>query len=475
MAGPLNTIVDAVRRRRISATDVVTASLEALARHDPTLGVLAASAEMDALAAARASDLAGDRDAPLAGAPLLVKDLEDWAGHRTVMGSRTRIDAAPAGSSSPTVARLLAAGAIGVGKSTLPEFAIEGYTANLVTGVTRNPWDPALSPGGSSGGSGAALAAGLVAVATATDGGGSVRIPASLCGLLGLKPTTGALGRWPAPDWIDYSSDGILATSADDLALLFATLRGGIPGDPGPAPLAPAPSDERPVRLLATPQTSSATPLAPEVASALATAVAALADVLGAPVTWLEPSLFVAPGDLDADWYTVCASEHVAARGRARIEREWDLYHPATRAFFSRGLATTIDEYLAARRRRFAWVRLLDDLLGDDGLLVSPVVTRTGWPAEGPRDESGSVVGLAPDHLATVLQNVTGVPAISIPMGRAGSLPFGLQVTAPRGHDAWLMRVAARVEAALPWPLVAPGHRTLAEALGLDDPAGISR
>ncbi len=112
----------------------------------------------------------------------------------------------------------LRAGAVVVGKSTLPEFAIEGYTANLLTGVTRNPWNLAYSTGGSSGGSAAAIAAGLVGVATATDGGGSIRIPASLCGLVGLKPTNGVVGRWPAPDWIDYSTDGPFATSSDDSA-----------------------------------------------------------------------------------------------------------------------------------------------------------------------------------------------------------------------------------------------------------------
>ena len=106
--------------------------------------------------------------------------------------------------------------------------------------MTRNPWNLDYSPGGSSGGSAAAVAAGLVGVATATDGGGSVRIPASLCGLVGLKPTNGVVGRWPAPDWIDYSTDGPFATSSDDLSLLFSVMRGPVAGDPtSPPVLAP--------------------------------------------------------------------------------------------------------------------------------------------------------------------------------------------------------------------------------------------
>jgi len=154
------------------------------------------------------------------------------AGHPTRKGSLALRDAPPATSNGVVPERLRRAGAIVVGKSTLPEFAIEGYTANELTGVTRNPWNEAYSPGGSSGGSAAALAAGLVGVATATDGGGSIRIPASLCGLVGIKPTNGMVGRWPAPDWIDYSTDGPFATASDDLRLLYDVMIGPTPGDP---------------------------------------------------------------------------------------------------------------------------------------------------------------------------------------------------------------------------------------------------
>src|SRR5206468_9452560 len=104
-----------------------------------------------------------------------------------------------------------------VGKTNLPEFAAEGFTSNRLFGPTRNPWNPSRTPGGSSGGSGAAIAAGMTAIATATDGGGSVRIPAAYCGLFGLKPTNGVIGRDPIPDWIDYSTDGPLTARADDL------------------------------------------------------------------------------------------------------------------------------------------------------------------------------------------------------------------------------------------------------------------
>ncbi|HEV7957856.1 MAG TPA: amidase family protein, partial [Acidimicrobiales bacterium] len=199
----MTSIANAVREGRVSATAIVSSSIERLERAEE-LNVLADTAYDEALERARRIDDGEVARGPLLGVPTLIKDLEDLAGHPTRKGSLALVDAPPAASNAVVPSRLLAAGAVVVGKSTLPEFAIEGYTANLLTGVTRNPWQLDYSPGGSSGGSAAALAAGLVGVATATDGGGSVRIPASLCGLVGLKPTNGVVGRWPAPDWIDY-------------------------------------------------------------------------------------------------------------------------------------------------------------------------------------------------------------------------------------------------------------------------------
>jgi Asp-tRNA(Asn)/Glu-tRNA(Gln) amidotransferase A subunit family amidase len=196
------------------------------------LNVTSATVFDDALRVAKRIDDEELFDGVLAGIPMLVKDLEDLRGSPTRKGSISLHDVAPATTNGVVPERLLRAGAVAVGKSTLPEFAIEGFTSSRLTGVTRNPWNLEYSPGGSSGGSAAAIAAGLVGLATATDGGGSVRIPASFCGLLGLKPTNGVIGRWPAPDWIDYSTDGPLATSCDDLRLLLDVLRGPVAGDP---------------------------------------------------------------------------------------------------------------------------------------------------------------------------------------------------------------------------------------------------
>ena len=471
-AGTITRIRDAVRRGERTASAVVVASIERLIEENPTLNVLAETAFDEAAAAAAVLDDGARFAGALSGVPTLVKDLEDWAGHPTRQGSRLYRDAKPATTNGVTPQRLIDAGAIVLGKSTLPEFAIEGYTANELTGVTRNPWNLDLSPGGSSGGSAAALAAGLVAVASATDGGGSVRIPASLCGLVGLKPTNGAVGRYPEPDWIDYSTDGPFATSTDDLDLLYRVMVGPTPGDPTALPGIAIDSLARwrdePVSIVAAPRTSPWGPLPEGVERAFRDAVDAVADLLGRSVTWREPDSFFENGDPDLDWYVTCAAEHVHRLGRKVVEAHWDEFHVATREFFETGLAATTEEYLAARRRRFGYVRRLDELLGERGLLLTPVVTSGGWPADG-RTEDGAVHGLHPSHLATVIQNITGLPALSVPMGHLETgLPFGLQITAPRYHDRRLLDLAARIEEAHPWARSAPGYPTLSETLELD-------
>jgi Asp-tRNA(Asn)/Glu-tRNA(Gln) amidotransferase A subunit family amidase len=460
----------AVREGRISVSALVTASIERLETANPVLNVLADQAFDESLEAAAAIDRGDRPTGPLAGIPTLIKDLEDWRGHPTRKGSLALRDAAPATSNSVVPQRLLDAGALVVGKSTLPEFAIEGYTANLLTGATRNPWNPEYSPGGSSGGSAAAVAAGLVGVATATDGGGSIRIPASLSGLIGIKPTNGLIGRWPAHDWIDYSTDGPFATSSDDLRLLLDVMVGPVAGDPTAPTRAFLANmsrlDGRPLRIIAAERTSPLGPLPDEVARAFREAVSAFADVMRSTILWREPEGFFVDGDPDLDWFTVTTAEHVASLGRAWVEEHMDQFHVSTREFLSTGLDVTAEEYLSARRRRFQYVRAIDELLGDDGLLLTPSVASDGWLADGRLAEDSDVHGLPPEVYSTALQNVTGHPAISIPFGMMDTgLPFGLQVTAAHYDDYRLLDIADVVQAAYPWARTAPGYQSLDSVL----------
>jgi Asp-tRNA(Asn)/Glu-tRNA(Gln) amidotransferase A subunit family amidase len=459
-----------VREGRLSVTALVTRSIERLEAVNPELNVLAESAFDEALRFAADIDRGHRPAGPLAGIPTLIKDLEDWRGHPTRKGSLALADVAPATSNGVVAQRLLDAGVVIVGKSTLPEFAIEGFTANLLTGVTRNPWNQDLSPGGSSGGSAAALAAGLVGIATATDGGGSIRIPAAFCGLVGIKPTNGLIGRWPAHDWIDYSTDGPFASSSDDLRLLLDVMAGPVAGDPT-APTRTflanmARLENRPQRVFAAERTSPLGPLPPDVATAFRSAVDAFADVMGTTVAWREAEGFFVGGDPDLDWFTVTSAEHVASLGRSWVEEHMDEFHVSTQEFLSVGLRVSAEEYLAARRRRFLYVRTMDELLGDDGLLLTPTMAIDGYLADGRLDSDAVVQGLPPEVYSTAMQNVTGHPALTLPFGvMANGLPFGLQVTAAHYGDYRLLDVADIVEAAHPWPHTAPGYESLAELL----------
>ena len=287
----LGTLADAVRTGRVSSHQLVERVLERISLLDGTLNAVVALRGDLALGEARELDAqvaAGSDPGPLAGIPVLVKDLEDVAGMRTTQGSALFVDAPLAAQDGLTPSRLRAAGAIVVGKTNLPEFATEGYSANLIFGATRNPWGLEWSPGGSSGGSGAALAAGLAPVATATDGGGSVRIPAALCGLVGIKPTNGLIARQPIPAWIDYSTDGPLATTVADLRLLLAVQSGPAPGDPTALPSPPPEQPTRPGRLYATSRFAPWGPLPGAVQSTFDAAVTAFSQLVGLPVEILD-------------------------------------------------------------------------------------------------------------------------------------------------------------------------------------------
>jgi len=468
--GPLTRLSDAVREGRLSATALVSESLRRLESTSATLNVATDLSPDEALEAASRIDQGGRRAGVLLGAPLLIKDLEDWRGHPTRKGSLALGSVAPATSDGVTPGRLRNAGALAVGKSTLPEFAIEGFTANLTTGVTRNPWNRDYSPGGSSGGSGAALSAGLALIATATDGGGSVRIPASLCGLVGLKPTNGMIGRWPAPDWIDYSTDGPLATSSDDLRLLYDVMIGPVAGDPTTPTAsmvrAMGRRDDLPLIVFAAERTSPLGPLPAGVASAFHEAVSAFSELFSMRVIWKEPDSFFDGGEPDLDWFTVCAAEHVASLGREWVVRHMHEFHVATQEFLGLGLEIEIDAYLEARRRRYLYVRQMDELLGQNGLLLTPSVASEGWLADGRLTSSDVVAGLPPHVYSTAMQNVTGNPAISVPMGSVSTgLPFGMQITAPHYRDHRLLDIAERLESAYPWPRYAPGYESLESVL----------
>ena len=364
---PLRELATSVTSRAVSAEALVAESLGRIERLDGPINAVVRTRGDGAFADAAAVDArveAGDDPGPLAGLPLLVKDNEDAAGLPTTFGSLLREHASPAVRDCEAVARLRAAGAVVVGKTNLPEFAFEGFTSNRLFGDTRDPWALDWSPGGSSGGSGAALAAGMAPLATGTDGGGSIRIPAAFCGLVGLKPTHGLVGHDPTPSWIDLSSKGPLAQSVADAALLLELMRGRSPATRRRCPRGQPRPDAWPERILATPRLVDYGPLPASIASLFDDALAALASATGLPIEPVDPPLSRADRTRTGSRSWAWRSSRWIGRDVA-VERAGELT-PYLRGALEAAATITLDQYLEARRRRFDDTRAIDELLGLD-------------------------------------------------------------------------------------------------------------
>lgn len=448
-----------VREARVSSRELVAESLARIERFDGPVNAVVLLCADDAAAEAASIDAriaAGEDPGPLAGLPLLVKDNEDAAGLPTTFGSKLRAGVAPAERDCEVVARLRAAGAVVVGKTNLPEFAFEGFTSNELFGDTHNPWALDWTPGGSSGGSGAALAMGLAPLATGTDGGGSIRIPAAYCGLVGMKATNGLIGRDPMPSWIDLSTKGPLATSVADAVLLLELMRGPVAGDPTALPAWQWREGAWPRRILATPRMCDYGPLPEGIQASFDAALIALADATGLPVEPVPPPL---PKQLDDDWILTVGVEELMWIGRDVALARADELSPRLRSSLEYAARVRVDDYLAARRRRFVFTRILDELLGDDAILVSPTMAVEGFFADG-RMPGAEEPGTDSPAYNTQAANITGHPALSVPAGiSANGVPFGLQITGPRFADDLVLAVGAAWENLRPWPMVATGYQ----------------
>jgi Asp-tRNA(Asn)/Glu-tRNA(Gln) amidotransferase A subunit family amidase len=447
----LRELAEAVRTRRVAARELVTLALDRIDRLDRGIGAVVGLRADEALAEAAATDerlARGEDPGSLAGIPCLIKDIEDLRGMRTTHGSLLFAASPPAERDGTMAALLRGAGAIPVGKANTPEFAAQGFTANLVFGATRNPWNPTRSPGGSSGGSGAALIAGMVPLATATDTGGSIRIPAAFCGLVGIKPTRGVVARDPALCWPDLTTCGPLAVAGDDLRLLLEVEAAG--PLPGPGGL--------PRRVVAVSRFGPGGPLPAPVADAFAEALAGLERDLAFSVEVVEPETVIRSGDPEDDWGVWAARELATWVGRERAAASLDRMFPTTRDFVEGGLRTSDEDYRAARARASDYAGDLDAVLAGGAVIASPTLAAEGWLAEGSLPGSDEP-GPPGEAFNTSIQNMAGHPAISVPAGRLpNGLPFGLQLTGPTSGDAMLLDLADAWQLAHPWPAAADGY-----------------
>lgn len=457
-----------VRSKRLTARALVNACITRISENNGELNAVVATRfdlarqEADAI---DSLDTPARKQLPLCGLPVLVKDIDDVAGMQTTHGSLLYADAEPALHTARIPALLQQAGAIIVGKTNTSEFAFEGYSSNRLFGSTVNPWGHEWSPGGSSGGSSAAISAGLAAIATGTDCGGSVRIPASMCGLFGFKPTNGLIGRDPVPAWLDLHTDGVMTQSVDDARLLMQIMAGPVHGDNSGFrslnPIEhryPRPLETGWRRILATPRLTGTGPLPAAVAEQYERQSDRIATLLNIPVEHLNTTELdrLAPTWED-DWYTIIAVEQAQFLGENVIADHAHRFDSLFGQMMEFGLAVSTGQYIAARRRCFETRKVFDQLLEPGTVLLCPTMVTEGYGARGQMADGtrGSPHGMA----QTVPANLTGHPAASIPAGQlANGLPFGIHAMVARGHDDSLLQFAAAIEAAAPWPHSAPGY-----------------
>jgi amidase len=399
---------------------------------------------------ADAATARGDELGPLHGLPFAFKDTHDVAGWRTTYGSPLFADHVSE-ADDLVVERIRSAGAVPIGKTNVPEFATGSHTFNTVFGTTLNPVDPSRSAGGSSGGAACALRAGMVPLADGSDMGGSLRNPASFCGVVGLRPSLGRVPGWPTENlWETTSTSGPLARNVGDLALLLSVIAGPdarVPtalGDPGPAFLDPRPAELDGLRVAISADLGGLLDLDGEVRRVVEDAGASLAGA-GAAVEPAYPDLTEA----DDTFRTLRAWNFQAGLGALLAE------HPDG---FKRSLADNIRagaelsgaDVFRAYAQRTALSERMRIFFESYDVLVLPTSQVPPFPAdqEYPREINGREMETYLDWMRSAyVITVTGCPAISLPAGEtADGLPIGVQVVAPFGADRRLLEVAAAFE-----------------------------
>ena len=452
-----------VRSGTRSAAELVDHALGAIASHNPTINAFVAVNEARARAAADAVDAkvaAGQDPGPLAGIPIGVKDLEDAAGYVTTHGAAAYAGNAPATEDSPLVARLVAAGCVVVGKTNTPELGWKPDTENPLFGATLNPWNLDHTAGGSSGGSAAAIATGMVPLATGSDGGGSLRIPSSCCGLSGMKTS---LGRVPSggaqpPDWQNLSTKGPMARRLSDLVAALDVVVGPDPTDlrslPRPEASWPAALDAaRPPSKVAWSPTLGYAEIDDEVLALCRRAVDVLAD-LGTEVIEVDTVFDEDPVD---SWLTLSGAFNLRTHHGLLGTEHWAQVDPVLRMVIEGAAATGPLDVVRAEDACHTLNLRLVDLFHDVRLLVTP--TMAAPPPPRSLGGAGMINGTQEYNWVKMTYpfNMTRSPAATVCVGLSSAgVPVGLQLIGPQHADLVVLRSAAALEAALGFDAVAP-------------------
>ena len=457
------TAAEMVRSGELRARDLVQTCLDRVAAIDPLLNAFVCVDADGALAAADRVDAArraGEAMGPLAGVPFGVKDLEDCVGMPTTRGSRWYAGGPPAERDDLHVARFRAAGALPIGKTTTPEFGAWGYTASPLLGVTRNPWNADRTPGGSSGGTAAAVAGGAIPFGTASDGGGSIRGPASSCGLPGLKPTYGRVPTFGVTRHAQNAVNFALATTIADTALLFDIAVGPDPRDrtssPPPAFRAIEAIEHLDVRGLRATWSSDLgfVVVDPEVEAITSRAASSLIEAAE-----LRPS----DVEVQLDDYIRVYAFMEAADQFVDVPSDWEQrleeLDPRVVSGWRSARAVTLPTFARVERQRRRLELRIAELFEHIDVLLTPTNACPPFAAEGPMptEIGGRTCHGGHAALLTMLANVVNLPSITLPAGlTADGLPIGLMVTAPRHREDVCLRLGRIWEQHAPWPRPAP-------------------
>jgi len=449
-------IAASVRAGQRKAVEVLDECLAAVAAGNEDLNAFVHLDEGLARTAAQAIDAAvarGDDPGPFAGVPFGVKDLDDCAGMPTSHGSLVYKGRGPVPEDSIHVARMRRAGGVPIGKTAAPEFGTLNFTKTKAWGITRNPWNPSRTPGGSSGGSAAAVAAGLVPVATASDGGGSTRIPAGFSGLVGLKPSHGRIPH-PGPSGSQTAVHGLLTTTVADSARHLDITAGPHDDDRLSLPAAGVRYEDlieslpvAGIRARWSVDLGFVEQVDPEVARVAEAAASGLVQAAGLeldgkdvvltdPVrTWLGGGAMDLWFSIDEDMWPAVADD-LTRYSRDSLEQTQD--YP-------------VSKYARAVRRREQLTLDAARLFSEVDVLLTPTTAVPAFPAEGPPPGGAMATPF------TMLANLCWNPSISVPAGLTNDgLPVGLQVTVPRHRDDLALRLARIWEQTQPWPRHAP-------------------
>ncbi|MBO0883176.1 MAG: amidase [Mycobacterium sp.] len=445
-------MVAAYTSGELSPVEVTVAALAAIAERDVDVNAFCLVDEEAALTQARKSEArwrGNYTKGLLDGVPVAIKDVFLTQGSPTLRGSRLIDPAGPWAEDSPAVGKIRNDGMVIVGKTTTPELAWKGVTDSPLAGITSNPVDPTRTAGGSSGGSAAAVAAGMAPLSLGTDGGGSIRIPASFCGVVGFKPTHGRVPMYPISPFGPLAHAGPITRTVEDAAILMDII--SLADHRDPTSLPPTLTTYRGeihrdvVGLdVAYSPTLGYVDVDPEIEAAVATAVRALAEA-GLNVVEANPG-FADPIDaFETTWAT-----GVAASLRSRDDRERALVDPGLVAMWDRGLSTSGVDYLAARQVSVDLGLTMGQFHENHNLLITPTVPIPAFAAGHDVPVGSGMRWWAQWTPFTYPFNMTQQPALSIPVGTTtGGLPIGMQIVGPRHSDDMVLAVGRFAEQVL--------------------------